>query len=385
MRFYHMADLHIGKKVNGFSMLEDQAYALEGVLQAMDRDHPQALILAGDLYDRRNPSPEAMALLDDFLSKVIIERKTPVLAIGGNHDSGDRLDFAQGLLARAGYHMAGSLHLPVSQVRLQDPWGPVDVTLLPFADKARLRHILGREEGSYSDLMAGLLEEVALDPAARHILVAHGVVQAPDLERSESERELFIGGTDLWTSPRLQEFDYIALGHLHKAQRAGRDSAWYAGSLCKYSFSEETHIKQVLSVDIGGEGEVEVQAVPIPQIRDMVTLTGTLADLEGTKPPFDRHREDYIRAVLTDPGPVLEPMARLRAVYPYIMTLERQALVRPERASSPGPIPQAQSPLNLFQTFYQAMTGHDPSQEITRHMQALWTRREEEDHDSPAT
>lgn len=380
MRFYHLADLHMGKKVNGFSMLDDQAYALEGLLAIIDRDPKpvDALVLAGDLYDRRNPGPDAMALLDDFLSQVILDRGIPVLAIGGNHDSGDRLDFGQGLLARAGYHLAGSLQLPLTQVRLQDAWGPVVFTLLPFADKARLRHLFQTEEGSYSDLMAMALDQADLDAQARHVLVAHGVVSAADLDRSDSERELFIGGTDFWTSPRLQAFDYIALGHLHKAQSAGRDAAYYAGSLCKYSFSEENHTKQALAVDMDGQGQVSLERIPIPQVRDMVTLTGTLADLEAAEPPFDAHRQDYVRAVLTDSGAILEPMARLRDVYPYIMILERETKASASPRAHRLAISQAKSPLAYFQDFHQHVTGQEADPQAQAYMEALWETVKEE-------
>lgn len=385
MRFYHLADLHIGKKVNGFSMLEDQAYALEGVLAAVDRDRPDALLLAGDLYDRRNPGPESMALLDDFLTKIILDRKIPVLAIGGNHDSGDRLDFAQGILARAGYYMAGSLQLPLSQVRLEDEWGPVDVTLLPFADKARLRHLLDKDEESYFKLMQEILETVDLDPDARQVLVAHGVVLNSNLERSDSERELFIGGTDLWSSPRLAEFDYVALGHLHKAQCAGPEHIYYAGSLCKYSFSEEKHCKELLCVDLDSEGCVKIRPVPIPQLREMVTLKGKLEKLESGEEPYSAHRKDYVRAILTDEAPVMDPMARLRAVYPYIMVLERESMIQGEVSGVSFDRAQGLKPIDYFSDFYQSMTGQEPSEEEIRHMKSLFRIGEEGAHDSSSS
>lgn len=363
MRFFHLADLHIGKKVNQVPMVEAQAEILAQVLAYADTHQPDVMILAGDLYDRRNPSLEAIQLLDDFLSEVVLVRGIQVLAVGGNHDSGERLDFANGLLARAGLFMEGALRLPVPMVRMHDAYGPVDFHLLPFADVPTLQHLLDdHETADYGDLMKTVLAAMVLDDAARHVLVHHGMVLGYEPpETCDSERDLFVGGTDYWRSDRLKDFSYVALGHLHRAQAVLSEHIRYSGSILKYSFSEETHQKQCLCVDLDAEGACTIQTLPLQGLRDLVTLTGTLEDLLRGEGNNGNHRDDYVRVVLTDTGELLEPMARLRRVYPNIMLLERPALMQTTESVQMRDLDTTdRSPEALFTLFYEQMTGEAP-------------------------
>lgn len=367
MKIFHLADLHIGKKLNNVSLIEDQRYLLDQVLAALVEKKPDVMVLAGDIYDRRNPPIEGINLLDDFLSQVILVHKVPVIAIGGNHDSGERLGFANGILARAGLHLQGRLALPVPKVCLSDEWGKVCFHLLPYADLPTIRYEMGGEEvEDYQEAMALVLAKIGeeMDPADRHVLLAHGVVMGSSpLMHSESERDLTIGGTEYWKSELLGDFDYVALGHLHHSQSAGLDHVRYAGSLMKYSFSEEKQVKSLLMVDLAQKGQLSYEAIPLRPLREMRTIKGTLAELmDSEKRVFEG---DFIRAVLTDVGEVLEPMATLKSVYPHILSLERahfaQSMVLGDALGSAHP--EDQTPEALFIQFYWQMTNESISKE----------------------
>lgn len=385
MRIFHLADLHIGKKLNNVSMLSEQRAVLEQVLTAISEQRPDVLILAGDIYDRRNPSVEAVNLLDEFLSEVVLVEKVPVLAIGGNHDSGERLGFANGILAKAGLYVAGRLSLPVPEVVLTDQWGEVHFHLLPYADLLTIGHELGQEGlGDYQEAMVQVLESMEHDWAygERHVLVAHGVVTGDEpLERSESERELTIGGTESWSSALLSRYAYVALGHLHNSQRAGAEHIRYAGSLLKYSFSEEHQQKSLTIVELDGEGTCQLSFMPLRAPRDLRTITGALAELVDAG-KLDERREDYIRAELTDRGELMEPMAALRAVYPNILELRRvgEQISRPEQEIIGAEDPADIGPEALFAQFYQQMIGEEwqaKEQQVVQEMvRRVWKERE---------
>lgn len=232
-----------------------------------------------------------------------------MLAISGNHDSGERLGFAHHILSRAGLHIAGRLHLPVPNVTLQDAWGPVTFHLLSYGDLATLRYALQTEEAlDYQQAMEQVLQTINLKDGQRHVLLAHGVVAgSEELEYSDSERELTIGGTEFWSSSLLSGFCYVALGHLHSCQRSGTDCIRYAGSPLKYSFSEERHQKGILQVDLAADGSVEVTQLPLTPLRDMRTIRGNLTDLLQEDVVQSANSQDFIRAILTDYGELLEP------------------------------------------------------------------------------
>lgn len=382
MRFFHLADLHIGKKVNQVSMLDAQRNILQQILAHTETHQPDAILLAGDLYDRRNPSLEAIQVLDAFLTELVLEKKIPVLAIGGNHDSGERLDFVNGLLAKAGLYMEGAMQLPVPVVRLHDADGAVDFHLLPFGDVPTLQHLLHEEDNDYGNLMKKVVDNMVLATDARHVLMHHGLVLGYEpFDTSESERDLFIGGTDYWRSDRLREFSYVALGHLHRAQKSMDAHIRYSGSPLKYSFSEETHCKQCLCVELDAGGHCDVQALPLVAERDMVTLTGSLEALLRRDGAFQQHQDDYVRVVLTDSGELLDPMARLRQVYPNIMLLERNGTPEPGdgiQQQRGGRVLASRTPEVLFGLFYEQMTGAEPNDNQWHYMKDLLREAREE-------
>lgn len=383
MKFFHLADLHIGKKVNGYSMIDDQRVLLNQIVAHLAADKPDALILAGDIYDRRNPPVEAVALFDDFVSRVVLEQQVPILAIGGNHDGGERLGFANAIQAKAGLHLVGSFTWPLPKVRLHDADGPVDVTLMAYADLAVLHALVPETaELDFPQAMDWVLRHTDLDPAARQVLVAHGVVtgDAP-LETCDSERELSIGGTEYWQSASLAGFDYVALGHLHQAQRAGSERIRYAGSLMQYSFSEENQQKVMLSVTLDKDGALDVQPLPLVGPRRLVTVKGLLDELLSVPERVRVHQNDYLRVVLEDTGSLLEPMQRLKQCYPNIMLMERQAL--PEVVLD-QPLPQAaegtkRSPLDMFAAFYEQVMEEAPGEELCAVMKSVFDEVQKED------
>lgn len=383
MKFFHLADLHIGKKVNGYSMIDDQRVLLNQIVAHLAAEKPDALILAGDIYDRRNPPVEAVALFDDFVSRVVLEQQVPILAIGGNHDGGERLGFANAIQAKAGLHLVGSFTWPLPKVRLYDADGPVDVTLMAYADLAVLHALVPETaELDFPQAMDWVLRHTDLDPAARQVLVAHGVVtgDAP-LETCDSERELSIGGTEYWQSASLAGFDYVALGHLHQAQRAGSERIRYAGSLMQYSFSEENQQKVMLSVTLDKDGALDVQPLPLVGPRRLVTVKGLLDELLSVPERVRVHQNDYLRVVLEDTGSLLEPMQRLKQCYPNIMLMERQAL--PEVVLD-QPLPQAaegtkRSPLDMFAAFYEQVMEEAPGEELCTVMKSVFDEVQKED------
>lgn len=383
MKLFHLADLHIGKKVNGYSMIDDQRFVLDQVIARIRAEQPDALILAGDIYDRRNPPVEAVALFDAFVSQVVLELDVPVLAIGGNHDSGERLGFANAIQAKAGLHLAGAFSWPLPKVRLTDADGPVDVYLMAYADLAVLHQLVPETEGmDYAQAMDHVLSQTALDPAARNVLVAHGVVTGDEaLATCDSERTLSIGGTEFWQSASLSAFDYVALGHLHQAQRAGSDRIRYAGSLLQYSFSEENQQKVMLSVQLSADGALQIEALPLNPLRRLVTVRGMLENLLTVPPELSAHRDDYLRVVLEDAGSLLEPMQRLKSSYPHIMLLERASELS---TLTDQALPQAQqigkkrTPLEMFTAFYEQVTDVPADDELCALMQEIFEEVQKE-------
>ena len=322
MRFMHLADLHLGKVVNEFSMEDDQAYILEELL-GMARD-VDAVLIAGDVYDKCIPPEWAVRLLDGFLTRLAGMGRT-VLMVSGNHDSDDRLQFGSGLFAARGVHIAGRYEGTLKRVTLEDEAGPVDVYLLPFvkASAVRDRHP-DAEITDYSTAVRAVIQHADIDPARRSVMVAHQFVtgeQPPSLSGSETIREETVGTLERVSCHEFDAFDYVALGHIHGPQAVGRETCRYAGSPLKYSRSEVLNEKSVPIITFGAaKGDVTVELRPLIPRRDMRAIRGPLEELlaagrgEGS--------EDYIFAELKDDIRIPNAMDRLRARYPNIMGLE---------------------------------------------------------------
>ncbi len=364
MKFLHLADLHLGKRVNGFSMLEDQAHILRQILAILDDEQPDGVLIAGDVYDKSVPSVEAVGLLDGFLTE-LRARGVPVLLISGNHDSPERLAFGGRVMDSCGIHISPVYDGALAPVTLQDAFGPVHVWLLPFVKPAHVRRWFPDADiESYTDAMAEAVAHMDIDTAARNVLVTHQFVTGGT--RSGSE-ELSVGGTDNVDSGVFAPFDYVALGHLHGAQHIGRETIRYAGSPLKYSFSEARQHKSVTVVTLGEKGDVQVRTVALTPLRELREIRGSYDEL--TARSFYEHttyRSDYLHLILTDEQDVFDAMSRLRTIYPYLMTLDYDnARTRAAGGMSVPAETERRTPLELFEALYQRQ-NHRPMSEVQR-------------------
>ena len=373
MKFIHLSDLHLGKRVNECSMLEDQRYILGEILRIVDREAPDAVLIAGDVYDKSVPSAEAVALLDDFLVR-LAGRDLQVLLISGNHDSPERLAFGGRLMAERGVHIAPVYDGRVAPVTLTDEYGPVRVYLLPFVKPSHVRRCLpDREVDTYTDALAAAIGAMGVDPALRNVLVTHQFVTGA--ARCDSE-EVSVGGTDNVDVSVFAPFDYVALGHLHGPQTVGRETVRYCGTPLKYSFSEAGQHKSATVVELGEKGTTAVRTVPLVPLRDLVELRGTYEEVtfrgfyEGTG-----WQQDYVHITLTDEEDVPNAVGKLRVIYPNLMKLDydnrrTRAGISLEGAEEM----ERRSPLELLEEFYEKQNGQ-PMGEAQRAFARGWMER----------
>ena len=298
MKFIHLSDLHIGKRVNEFSMIEDQEYILKQILKIIDDEAPDGVIVAGDVYDKPVPSAEAVELFDDFIVR-LSKRDLPVYIISGNHDSPERLAFGNRLMAASGIHFSSVYNGAAERFELTDEYGTTAIYMLPFIKPSHVRRFYPDDKiESYTDAITVAVREMQVDQNYRNIIITHQFVTGA--ERSDSE-ELSVGGTDNVDASAFDGFDYVALGHIHRPQNVGSETIRYCGSPLKYSFSESPYEKSVTVVELKEKGNTSVRTVPLTPMRDMVELKGTYDELtlksfyENTS-----YREDYVHITLTD-------------------------------------------------------------------------------------
>ena len=377
MKLIHLSDLHLGKRVGEVSMLEDQAYILDRVLDIVDGAGPDALLIAGDVYDKSVPSAEAVTLFDDFLCR-LARRKLPVLVISGNHDSPERLAFGSRLMEGAGVHLSPVYDGNVKPITLTDEHGPVDFWLLPFLKPAHLRRFYPEEHiDSYTDAVQTAIAHMNIDPSRRNVLLCHQFVTGAATCESE---ELIVGGTDNVDAAVFDGFDYVALGHLHGPQNVGSSRIRYCGTPLKYSFSEASQYKSVTVAELGEKGDLTLYTVPLTPRHDMRVIQGTFAQLTAENSDAAGEREDYLHIILTDEEDVPEALGRLRLVYPNILKLSydntrtrtSQSVDRAQRVAQ-------KSPLELFEELYETQNNQPMSQEQRDFAQRLIEQLREED------
>ncbi len=377
MKFIHLSDLHLGKRVNEFSMLEDQQYILTEILRIVDAEKPDGVLIAGDVYDKSVPSAEAVALLDDFLVR-LSKQSLRVFLISGNHDSPERMAFGGRLMERSGVYLAPVYDGKVAPITLTDEYGPVKVYLLPFVKPAHVRRCFPEQEiSTYTDALHAAIEAMNVDAAERNVLVTHQFVTGA--ARCDSE-ELSVGGTDNVDATVFDPFDYVALGHIHGPQQVGRATVRYCGTPLKYSFSEAGHQKSVTVVELGPKGSVSVRTVPLIPQRDLVELRGTYEELtfrgfyEGTS-----YRADYVHITLTDEEDIPDAVRKLQIIYPYLMKLDydnkrTRAGIHPDGVEDL----ERKSPLELLEEFYEQQNGQPMDEEQRAFAQTLMERIWEE-------
>ena len=380
MRFLHTADLHIGKRVNEFSMLEDQEYILRQILKTADKEQVEAVLIAGDVYDKQVPSAEAVRLFDWFLTQ-LNSRKLPVFVIGGNHDSVERLSFGAQIMEESGVYLTQSYDGKVVPVRLEDEYGPVNLWMLPFLKPAMVKRFFSEQDiVTYQDALETVIGNMELNREERNLLIAHQFVTGAVTGGSEDSVEVFVGGVENVDASVFADFDYVALGHIHRAQSAGGERIRYSGTPLKYSFSEIRHEKSVTIAELKEKGSLTVHQEPLKPLHDMREIRGSYEELVLRENYQGTDLEDYLHVILTDENDIPDVIGRLRSIYPNIMKLDydnqrtrrNQELMKEEAAVE-------QSPMELLGQFFSQQNNQEMSPEQTEYARTLMeTIRKEE-------
>lgn len=361
MKLIHLSDLHLGKRVNEFSMIQDQDYILKQILRLIDGQSPDAVFMAGDIYDRPVPPAEAVELLDDFLVS-LAKRKLPVFIISGNHDSAQRLAFASRLMEKSNVYVSPVYDGSVGPVSLTDQWGNVNLYMLPFLKPAQVKPFFpDKEIDSYTQAVETAVAAMDIDRSQRNILITHQFVTGA--VRCESE-ELSVGGADQVDARVFEAFDYVALGHLHSPQQAGGKHIRYCGTPLKYSFSEAGHKKSLTIAELREKGSLTVATEPLIPMRDMKEIRGTYMEVTDKRFYDSLNLEDYFHITLTDEEDIPDAVGRLRAIYPNLMRLEYDN----QRTRSTADWlklrqVQTESPAQLFAAFYKEQNDRELTKE----------------------
>lgn len=361
MKFIHLSDLHLGKRVNEFSMLPDQTFILRRILKIIDDERPDAVFIAGDIYDKTVPPTEAVKMFDDLLVD-LARRKRQVFIISGNHDSPERIAFGGRLMDASGIHLSPVYDGNVQPIALMDAYGECRVYMLPFVKPVHVRNAFQDEEiTSCTDALRVAVRHMNVDPSVRNVLIAHQFVIGG--EHCDSE-DVSVGGADGVDASVFEPFDYVALGHLHGPQYIGSRRIRYCGTPLKYSFSEKDHQKSVTVVEMAEKGSLTVREIPLTPERDLREIRGTYDELMLRENYVDTHRDDYLRVILTDEEDVPNAMARLRTVYPNIMKLDYDnTRTRTSPSIAQVETLEKKSEMELFGEFYEQQNGRALSDE----------------------
>jgi len=362
MKFIHLSDLHIGKRVNEYSMLEDQEYILNQIINITDNEKPESVIIAGDIYDKTVPSAEAVALFDDFLVK-LSERGIYVFVISGNHDSPERIAFGGRLMEAKRIYMSPVYNGEINPVTLEDEFGKINIWMLPFVKPVHIRKFNEADEiNSYTDAIRVAINNLNTDVNERNVMITHQFVTGA--ERTESE-EISVGGTDNVDVSVFDIFDYTALGHIHRPQNCGSERVRYSGTPLKYSFSEAKDKKSVTVVELKKKGQLSVKTVPLKPLRDMVEIKGKYEEImlrDFYK--YTTWQEDYVHITLTDEEDIPDAIGKLRSVYHNLMKLDYDNLrTRNTNAVDGAENIEKKTPYELFSEFYEKQ-NNKPMSEI---------------------
>lgn len=361
MKFLHLSDLHLGKRVNGFSMIGDQKYILAQILQIAQKERADGVILAGDIYDKPVPPAEAVQIFDEFLTK-LADMEIPVFLVSGNHDCAERIAFGAHLMRGKNVYISPVYDGAVEPVRLKDEFGELNLFLLPFLKPAIVRHAFEDAQiSSYQDALRTAVEHMQIDRDRRNVLVAHQFVTGAS--RCDSE-EISVGGVDNVEASVFDAFDYVALGHIHSPQHVGRETVRYCGTPLKYSFSEADQEKSVTVAELLEKGRVLIRQIPLIPLRDMRKLRGSYLEVTALSFYQGMNREDYIQVTLTDEEDVPDGMQKLRIIYPNLMRLEYDnRRTREERTVDAAADAEQKSELELFEEFYELQNNQPMSEQ----------------------
>lgn len=370
MRLIHLSDLHLGKRVNEYSMLEEQEFILKRILGIIDLEKPDGVIIAGDVYDKAIPSAEAVALFDDFLFQLSC-RKQQVFVISGNHDSPERIAFGSRIMDAGGIHLSPVYNGIIEPIQLADEYGEVFFYLLPFVKPAHVRRFNEESEiNSYTDAIRCVIESMNIDSSKRNVLVTHQFVTGAT--RSESE-EISVGGSDNVDADVFKDFDYVALGHLHSPQNCGSKHIRYSGTPLKYSFSEAKDQKSVTIAELFEKGRVSYRTIDLIPRNDLVELKGSYEEL--TLKSFYDHttwQDDYTHITLTDEEDIPDAIGKLRTVYHHLMKLDYDnQRTRSNVIISGDAQVEAKTPYELFADFYELQNNQPMSTDQSAYMKEL--------------
>ena len=374
MRFLHLSDLHLGKRVNEFSMLEDQAYILKEILNIIDEQKVEAVLVAGDVYDKVIPSAEAVRLLDDFLTR-IAARELPVFLISGNHDSAERVAFGSRLMSSRQIYLSPVLESDVEPITISDRYGEINIYMLPFVKPSLVKRVYPEEEIiTYQDAVNAAVQHMQIDTDKRNILLAHQFVTGA--ARCDSE-ELSVGGLDDVDASIFDGFDYVALGHLHGPQKIGKETVRYSGTPLKYSFSEANQKKAAVIGDVEEKGKINIQQIPLVPKHDMREIRGTYMEVTALDFYKDMKTDDYLYITLTDEEDIPDAIGKLRTIYPNIMKLSYDNLRTRAAVTVRGTAEvEEKSPMELLKEFYELQNNQpmtDEQEEIARGMmEEIW-------------
>lgn len=365
MKIFHTADWHLGKIVQGVSMVEDQRFVLGQFVQEVAEEKPDVVIVAGDLFDRAVAPVEAVNLLNDILAHIVLKLHIPVLSIAGNHDSPGRIEFGSSLMRSSGLHMVGHLPSKFHPVILNDSFGEVHFHLVPFAEPSQVKHNFQDDSiQTHQDAMAKLTQHIGeqMDDKVRHVFIGHAFVTKygeQEDNTSDSERPLAIGGSECVDAALFERFHYVALGHLHQAHFVLNERIQYAGSPLKYSLSEHKHQKGYLVIELNEAGDALIEKRLLTPKRDLRIIEGKMDDLLKLPP-----NDDYVFIRLTDENPVLSAMERIRTVFPNAMHIGRvlERTISEENAQTAVVTRGAMDDVSLFQSFYKEITGNTPKE-----------------------
>ncbi len=369
MKIMHLSDLHIGKKVNEYSMLQDQVYILKEILHIIDDEKVETVIIAGDVYDRSLPPNEALELFDEFLYQ-LSSRNVNVFVISGNHDSPERISYGGRMMTENKIFLSPVYDGNVKPITLNDDYGEVNFYLLPFVRPADIRRYFPDENiENYTDAVKVAIDNMNVDFSERNILVTHQFVTGAELSESE---DIIVGGTDNVSGEVFDGFDYVALGHIHREQTVGKDNIRYCGTPLKYSFSETKNIKSVTILDFNDKGNIEYSKIPLTPLRDMREIRGTYYELTLKSNYESTNTEDYLHITLTDEEDIPDAIGKLRSIYPNIMKLDYDNL----RTRGSGTVDaieniESKSPFELFADLFKQQNNQDMSEEQEEIMRNL--------------
>lgn len=369
MKIMHLSDLHIGKKVNEYSMLQDQIYILKEILRIIDNEKVETVIIAGDVYDRSLPPNEALELFDEFLYQ-LSSRNVNVFVISGNHDSPERISYGGRMMTENKIFLSPVYDGNVKPITLNDDYGEVNFYLLPFVRPVDIRRYFPDENiENYTDAVKVAIDNMNVDFSERNILVTHQFVTGAELSESE---DIIVGGTDNVSGEVFDGFDYVALGHIHREQTVGKDNIRYCGTPLKYSFSEAKNIKSVTILDFNDKGNIEYSKIPLTPFRDMREIRGTYYELTLKSSYESTNTEDYLHITLTDEEDIPDAIGKLRSIYPNIMKLDYDNL----RTRGSGTVDaieniESKSPFELFADLFKQQNNQDMSEEQEEIMRNL--------------